>query len=78
MFLVEIRESYQSVTLHLRHAPQPGASYRLEIEMMRDDAILDARQVPFDLVFREPAEAAASGEAASPSRDSRGDDSGSG
>jgi hypothetical protein len=54
MFMVEIRDPYQSVTLHLRRDPQPGAAYRLEIELLRDDAILDTRAIDFELVFREP------------------------
>lgn len=54
MFMVEIRDAYQSVTLHLRREPAPGAPYRLEIELMRDDTVLDTRAVDFELVFREP------------------------
>jgi len=54
MFMVEIRDAYQSVTLHLRRDPQPGASYRLEIELLRDEAALDTRAIDFELVFREP------------------------
>lgn len=54
MFMVEIRETYQSLTMHLRHEPQPGAAYRLAIELTRDDAVLDARTLTFDLVFRDP------------------------
>ncbi|MEJ5199860.1 MAG: hypothetical protein WHX53_13130 [Anaerolineae bacterium] len=54
MFMVEIREPYQSVTLHLRQEPQPGAMYRLEIELERDEALLDRRELEFALVFREP------------------------
>jgi hypothetical protein len=54
MFMVEIRDAYQSVTLHLRREPQPGVSYRLEIELMRDEAVLDAKVIDFELAFREP------------------------
>jgi hypothetical protein len=54
MFMVEIRDPYQSVTLHLRQAPQPGAQYALELELSRDEATLDTRRLEFDLVFREP------------------------
>ena len=54
MFMVEIRETYQTVTLHLRHAPRPGARYRLEIELSRAEAVLDTRTLEFDLVFRNP------------------------
>jgi hypothetical protein len=54
MFMVEIRDPYQSVTLHLRRERTPGASYRLEIELMRDEVILDTKAIDFELVFREP------------------------
>lgn len=54
MFLVEIREPYQSVTLHLRRPPRPNERYRLEIELSRDERVLDARTVAFDLAFRSP------------------------
>jgi hypothetical protein len=62
MFMVEIRDPYQSVTLHLRREPAPGASYRLEIELMRDEAILDTKTIGFELVFREPDQKAPAGE----------------
>jgi hypothetical protein len=54
MFMVEIREPYQSVTLHLRQPPRPGARYTLEIELSRAEATLDARTIAFDLIYREP------------------------
>ncbi|MCC6615018.1 MAG: hypothetical protein IT320_16190 [Anaerolineae bacterium] len=54
MFMVEIRDAYQSITLHLRREPAPGASYQLEIELTRDETILDVRTIDFTLVFREP------------------------
>lgn len=54
MFMVEIRERYQSVTLHLRQPPRPSERYQLEIELSRAEQVLDTRVVPFDLVFREP------------------------
>jgi hypothetical protein len=54
MFLVEIPQPYQSLTLHLRETPQEGGSYRAEIKLVRDDAVLDTRSIPFDLVFRDP------------------------
>ncbi len=54
LFMVEIRETYQTVTLHLRQAPRPGARYRLEIELSRAEAVLDTRTIEFDLVFRDP------------------------
>lgn len=54
MFMVEIREPYQSITLHLRQPPRPGERYRLEIALSRAEAILDARTLEFDLTFRNP------------------------
>lgn len=54
MFLVEIRESYQSLTLHLRQPPRPAETYRLVIELSRDEAVLDTGEFPFELTFREP------------------------
>ena len=54
MYMVEVRETYQSLTLHLRQAPQPGQTYRLTIELTRDDQMLDTRDLTFDLVFRDP------------------------
>jgi len=54
MFMIEIRDPYQSVTLHLRQAPRPGEKYALELELSRDEATLDTRRLEFDLVFREP------------------------
>lgn len=62
MFMVEIREVYQSVTLHLRQAPRPGEFYRLLIELSRDEAELDARALDFELVFQDPAQTAKQGE----------------
>jgi len=54
LFMVEIRQPYQSVTLHLRQSPRPGQTYRLEIELIRDEAALDRRLVEFALAFRDP------------------------
>lgn len=54
LFMVEIRQPYQSVTLHLRQPPRPGETYRLEIELIRGEATLNRRLVEFALAFREP------------------------
>ena len=62
MFMVEIRNPYQSLTMHLRLEPRPGEAYRLEIELSRDDAILDTRTLSFDLVYRDPAASQAQGD----------------
>jgi hypothetical protein len=55
LFVVEAREPYQSLTLHLRQPPRPGEEYRLDIELSRDTRTLDTRLIPFALVFKEPA-----------------------
>ena len=53
MVVVEARESYQSLTLHLRQPPRAGEQYRLEIELSRNGEMLDTRQIDFELTFRE-------------------------
>ncbi len=57
MFIVEMHAPYQAVTLHLRQAPRPGETYRLEIELSRAEAVLDRRTLTFELTFREPQDA---------------------
>ena len=57
MFVVEAREPYQSLTLHLRHPPRPGELYRLDIELSRNREVLDTRQLSFELAFKEPPDA---------------------
>lgn len=54
MFMVEIREPYQAVTLHLRQPPRPGQVYQLHLTLSRDEATLDESTVAFDLAFKEP------------------------
>jgi len=54
LYMVEIREMYQSITLHLRREPQPDAAYRLQIELIRGDEQLDARNLDFNLTYTEP------------------------
>jgi hypothetical protein len=53
MYIVEVRESYQSLTLHLRRTPRAGEQYRLQIELSRNGQTLDTRQIDFELTFRE-------------------------
>jgi hypothetical protein len=57
MFIVEAREPYQSLTLHLRRPPRPGEPYRLEIELSRDGDVLDTSLLSFALTFQEPPDA---------------------
>jgi hypothetical protein len=54
MYMVEVHEAYQSLTLFLRQTPRPGQHYRLTIELTRDEQLLDARDLEFDLIFRDP------------------------
>lgn len=54
MFIIEAREPYQSLTLHLRQPPRAEEQYRLEIELSRDEEVLDTRLLSFALVFEEP------------------------
>jgi hypothetical protein len=54
MFIVEAREAYQSLTLHLRQPPRADESYRLEIELSRNGEVLDTRLLHFSLTFQEP------------------------
>jgi hypothetical protein len=57
MFVVEARSPYQSLTMHIRQAPRAGERYRLEVELNRENVLLDARVLEFDLVYRDPVEA---------------------
>jgi hypothetical protein len=54
MYMVEVHETYQSLTLFLRQPPQPGQRYLLTMELTRDEQVLDRRELDFDLVFRDP------------------------
>ena len=53
MFIVETREPYQSLTLHLRQPPRAGEQYRLEIQLSRKGEMLDTREIGFELTFKE-------------------------
>jgi hypothetical protein len=55
LFLVEIREPYQSLTMHLRRPPQAGRRYSLEIVLSRAGEELDRRMLEFPLEYRDPA-----------------------
>jgi hypothetical protein len=54
MFMIEIRNPYQSVTMHLRRPPLAGRLYRLEIVLSRDGSLLDQGALEFELVYRDP------------------------
>jgi hypothetical protein len=54
LYMVEIREPYQSITLHLRPEPRPGATYCCRVELIRDEQLLDEQAVDFELTYRDP------------------------
>lgn len=54
MFVVEMRDAYQSLTLHLREEPRRGDRYRLSIALSRNEEVLDTQILDFELVFRDP------------------------
>jgi hypothetical protein len=54
MYIVEMRQPYQSLTMHLRRPPEPGAGYRLALELSRAEQSLDQRDLEFALVYRDP------------------------
>ncbi len=54
MLIVEVRDAYQSLTLHLRQEPRPGERYRLTIVLSRNEDVLDTQVLDFDLVFSDP------------------------
>lgn len=54
VFIVEVPQPYQSLTLYLRQPPRAGEVYRLELELTRDGEVLDKRLLDFALTFKEP------------------------
>ncbi|NOX63927.1 MAG: hypothetical protein GXP42_18590 [Chloroflexi bacterium] len=55
MLLVEWRDPYISLTMHLRRF-EPGANYLMRVEVARDNQLLDVQEHPFQLVFNEVTE----------------------
>lgn len=55
MLLVEWREPYISLTMHLKQ-PHPGADYVMRAELGRDGQLLDTSEFPFTLVFEGESE----------------------
>jgi len=51
MLLVEWREPYISLTVHLKK-PHPGAEYIMRAELARDGHLLASHDFPFELVFQ--------------------------
>lgn len=54
MLLVDWRDPYISLTMHLKKPPQPDAEYVLHVQVERDEHLLDSRQLDFPLVFVDP------------------------
>ena len=54
MLLVDWRDAYISLTMHLKKPPQPGETYVLHVQVERDEQVLDSQQFDFPLIFEDP------------------------
>ncbi len=54
MLLVDWREPYISLTMHLKKPPQPDAEYRLRVQVERDGQTLASGEHAFPLTFVDP------------------------
>ncbi len=54
MLLVDWRDPYISLTMHLKKPPQPDAIYMLRVHVERDEQTLADRHHEFPLTFVEP------------------------
>jgi len=54
MLLVDWRDPYISLTMHLKKPPQPDATYLLQVQVERDNEILVSHQHEFPLTFVDP------------------------
>jgi hypothetical protein len=54
MLLVDWRDDYISLTMHLKKPPQPGETYVLHVQVERDEQVLDSQQFDFPLIFEDP------------------------
>jgi len=54
MLLVDWRDTYISLTMHLKKPPAPGETYALRVKVMRDEKTLDDEQIQFPLAFVDP------------------------
>jgi len=54
MLLVDWRDTYISLTMHLKKPPVPDATYALNVRVMRDETVLDDQQIDFLLTFVDP------------------------
>lgn len=55
MLLVEWRDAYISLTMHLKK-PQPDADYVMRVEVAGNDQLFDSKDHPFSLVYEEISE----------------------
>ena len=56
MAVIENRDTYVSLTMHLPE-PVPDAIYTAHFVLSRKGKVLDAKEIPFALAFREPKDA---------------------
>jgi hypothetical protein len=54
MLLVDWRDAYISLTMHFKKPPQPGETYALQVQVERDEQVLDSQQFDFPLIFEDP------------------------
>ena len=54
MLLVDWRDPYISLTMHLKKAPQPSTDYILQVQVERDEQVLARGDFEFPLVFVDP------------------------
>ena len=52
--VIEVRDQELSYTLHLRKKPQPDATYRAELRLTREAAVLAEKTIEFPLTFVDP------------------------
>jgi hypothetical protein len=54
MLLVDWRDPYISLTMHLKRPPKPDSSYVLHVHIERDEKVLADAHYDFPLTFVEP------------------------
>ena len=57
MLLVDWRDPYISLTMHLKKPPVPDATYLLQVLVERDEQVLISHQHEFPLTFVDPDQA---------------------
>ncbi len=56
MLLIDWREPYISITMHLKKPPRPDEQYMLEVRVERNGELLTSREHPFPLRYVDPNE----------------------